>query len=234
VGDWSEPARRRCIWAFRWHAGKDKIGASFGRAGFRDVAWLRSILEDVRQHVASHLPGHLDAVDVQNRRSDVKDADWKAQEPHVLLDIRTNRNKGTGHIISIFEVMVGNYGCGAAVIVNRRLSRLLLLKFTQRLDAMIRNHKDVRVCVDMFQDFAQHLIKGSVLVGKGIQADIIDLGVVADIVGLDWIEPMPYAVLAGLGQHHEIGGVIGQQVIKQLKLLVSNLGNLREPVVNYF
>jgi hypothetical protein len=59
-----------------------------------------------------------DPIEVQDRRRNVEDADGKPHQSHVSLDIWADRDENPGHIIAILEIVFGNDGSIAAVIVS--------------------------------------------------------------------------------------------------------------------
>src|SRR5467141_861664 len=107
-----------------------------------------------------------------------------------------------------------------------------LFKFPQRLDSMVGNNEKVGILVNILQDLSEHLVKRTVLVRERIHTNAVQRRVVACVVGLNGIEPMPDAVLAGLNEHGEVSPMVAQQVVKQLRLLSTYLRYLQEPVVD--
>ena len=75
---------------------------------------------------------------------------------------------------------------------------------------MIGNNENIRAVVSMFQNGAQHLVEGYVLVGKGVGTNVVHLCVVTDIVGRNGIEPVSRAVFAGLDHPREVRGMFRQ------------------------
>ena len=75
---------------------------------------------------------------------------------------------------------------------------------------MVRNDENICAIVSMFQNGAQHLVEGYVLVGKGFGTNAVHLCVVTDIVGRNGIEPVSRAVFAGLDHPGEVRGMFRQ------------------------
>jgi hypothetical protein len=157
-----------------------------GGGRYRAITPLWNILEDLGHDPPLHLPWFVDSVNVQNRWRKIEDADRKSHEAQVLFDIGTGRNKHAGHVIPILKIVVSNDGRGSAMFVGGgNMPRMCLLEFPQWLDSVIGYHKHVGVCVHVFQDLTEHLIKRSVLVGKSLQPDSVDPGIVPNVVRLD-------------------------------------------------
>ena len=84
----------------------------------------------------------------------------------------------------------------------------------------------------MLQDGAQHLVHGAVLIGESLHAHGINFGIVTNVVRLNGIQPVSGAVFARLIEHGEGGGMIGQQIVEQLGLLLADLLHAGQPFID--
>src|SRR6267143_844044 len=128
--------------------------------------------------------------------------------------------------------MLGNYRSGFLVVYVRM--RIFLFELAQGLDAMVGENYQIGVFIDMLEDRAKHFVKRNVLVREGIEPDVIDAWIVANIERRDGVEPVPGAVFTRLRQESEIRGVLGQQIIEKLGLLFANELHLPQPLIDQF
>lgn len=87
--------------------------------------------------------------------------------------------------------------------------------------------------VHVLQNLSQNLVKGTVLVGKRIHTNAVQFGIVARVVRLNGIKPVPDAVLTGLSQYGEVGAMVAQQIVEQPRLPGAHLRYLKQPLVDH-
>ena len=85
----------------------------------------------------------------------------------------------------------------------------------------------------MFQHCAENLVERNVLVRKGILPDGVDVRIVAHIERRNGVKPVACAVFAGLRHESKVSGMLGQQIIKELRLLLPNKLNSGQPLVDH-
>src|SRR5438270_6505103 len=74
------------------------------------------VLENLGQHVATHLARRLNPVHMQNRRRNIEYCRLAPHQPQVSLDPRPYRNERPGNVLSIREIVFCNHRCRAAVV----------------------------------------------------------------------------------------------------------------------
>jgi len=105
--------------------------------------------------VPFHLLRLLDSINVEDGWSDVVDAGLETHQALVAFDAWSHGEEGAGNIVAIREVVLSDDGSGFLVVHVR--VRIGVLKLAQRLNAMVRNDKDICVLVDVLQNAAQNL-----------------------------------------------------------------------------
>src|SRR5580693_1861928 len=135
-----------------------------------------------------HLLWLLNAIQREDRRSQVVDASFESHQAKIVLDIWSHGKERSRYFISIRKVMLGDNRRGLLVVhVHVRVG---LLELAQWLDAMIGHDEEIGVVVYVLQHGAQYFVEGNVLVGKRIFTDCVDLRVIPCVVRSDGIEPV--------------------------------------------
>jgi DNA-binding winged helix-turn-helix (wHTH) protein len=171
------------------------------------------------------LVGGWHAVDVQNRGRDVKNAHRQTHYVNALFDPGSHGDENPRNIIAIFEIVLGDDGGSSGMVTVSERGFYV----PQRLDPVVRDDEQRRILVDVLQDHTQYFVEGPVLVRESVHCERVNLRVVAYVVGLDRVEPVAHAVLAGLREEihkHGIRLKLQDQPFQVLALLLEHSGDV--------
>src|SRR5437588_6628254 len=102
---------------------------------------------------------------MQDGRCDVVVSNLEARHLYALLNARPHGREGSRNVIAVVVVVLRDYrsGGGSQAVL---MMTMLIAKGTQRLNSVVGDKEEIRVLVHMLQYRSQHLIHGTVLVGK--------------------------------------------------------------------